>query len=173
MSTRPSLSRLGLAAALALAVALPAARPAWAEPRGFAIGTQPAWFVLGGLSTGFTVAGADERGAAVGGELSVARLRDQRFFGAYAESSYDFSVDSATVGGGLEAGWQVIALDVGALARRLDDPELGVSARLCASAGVLSLCGRYARFFDVAVDRNVFQLGLLLKLPLLSPYGGT
>jgi hypothetical protein len=159
-----------LACAACAALLLPS-RAGTADPAPFTIGTKPAWFALGGLSTGVTFAGTDDIGAAIGGELSVARLRDQRFVGGYLEGLYDFALDSATVGGGLELGWKVLAVDVGALARRLDDPQLAVSGRLCASVGLFSLCGRYARF-DASEDRDVVQVGLLLKLPLFSPSGG-
>src|SRR5205809_288955 len=89
-----------MAAAALLALA---ARPAAADPRAFTIGSRPAWVVLGGVTGGGTVALAD-RGAFVGGELSVARLRDGNYLGAYADSYYAWGVGGTYVTGGLEAG---------------------------------------------------------------------
>jgi len=75
--------RILAAAAIALGVLVAPAAQAGDEPA-FTIGSQPAWLVLGGVTTGGTIALAD-KGALVGGELSVARLRDGNFLGLYAD----------------------------------------------------------------------------------------
>lgn len=138
-------------------------------PQPFRIGAQPAWFLLGGLSSGATIAGAD-RGGYVGGEVSLVRLLSGRSLGAYADAYYDFGQDSAYAGAGLELGWKILALDGGFAARFADETELGGAVRLCATVGLLSLCGRYTRY-SADQDQDVFQVGALLKFPLISPMG--
>jgi hypothetical protein len=179
---------LASALAVALVVALAAsdavaqgvAAPAAPEPglRGddapqpFTIGAQPAWFLLGGVSAGYTALG--ERGGFVGGELSLARLLSGRTLGLYADAYYDFGADGTYVSVGPELGWRFFALDGGFAARfdgGMDGTDLGGTARLCLTVGVASLCGRYSRF-DAAADQDVIQVGAMFKLPLISPSGG-
>lgn len=141
-------------------------------PQPFEIGGQPAWFLLGGVSAGYTALG--DRGGFVGGELSVARLLSARTIGFYADAYYDFGADGTYVSAGPELGLKVLALDGGIAARfdgGMDGTDLGGTARLCATVGVVSLCGRYSRF-DADEDKNVIQIGALFKLPLMSPSGG-
>lgn len=138
-------------------------------PQPFKIGAQPAWFLLGGLSSGATVAGAD-RGGYVGGELSLVRLLAGRTIGAHADAYYDFGQDSTYAGAGLELGWKILAVDGGLAARFADETDLGGAVRLCATVGLFSLCGRYTRY-SADQDRDVFQVGALLKFPLMSPMG--
>ena len=175
------------AAALGLAVAAGAAAPRTAAagdpatgpatgpakghadgPAPFTIGARPAWFLLGGVTSGGTVALAD-RGAYVGGELSVARLRAGTYFGFYADGYYDWGADGTYVTGGLELGRQVIGVDGGAALRLAGgERELGVTGRLNVSAGVFGLYARYAYFPDAMEDEHVLQLGVALKLPLMT-----
>jgi hypothetical protein len=138
-------------------------------PQPFAIGAQPAWFLLGGLSSGATVAGAD-RGGYVGGEVSLVRLVSGRSIGAYADAYYDFGQDSTYAGAGVELGWKILALDGGFAARFAGETDLGGAVRLCATVGLFSLCGRYTHF-SAERDRDLFQVGALLKVPLMSPLG--
>jgi hypothetical protein len=141
-------------------------------PQPFKIGGQPAWFLLGGVSAGYTALG--ERGGFVGGELSLARLLSGRTLGLYADAYYDFGADGTYVSAGPELGWKVLALDGGVAARfdgGMDGTDLGGTARLCLTVGVVSLCGRYSRF-DADADQDVLQIGAMFKLPLISPAGG-
>lgn len=141
-------------------------------PQPFKIGGQPAWFLLGGVSAGYTALG--DRGGFVGGELSVARLLSARTLGFYADAYYDFGADGTYVSAGPELGLKVLALDGGIAARfdgGMDGTDLGGTVRLCATVGVVSLCGRYSRF-DADEDKNVIQVGAMFKLPLMSPSGG-
>lgn len=143
-----------------------------AIPQPFRVGGQPAWFLLGGVSSGYTAVG--DRGGFVGGELSLARLLSGRTIGLYADAYYDFGADGTYVSAGPELGWKFVALDGGVAARfdgGMDGTDLGGTARLCLTAGVFSLCGRYSRF-SADSARDVVQLGALLKLPLISPLGG-
>lgn len=141
-------------------------------PQPFRVGGQPAWFLLGGVSAGYTALG--DRGGFIGGELSLARLLAGRTLGLYADAYYDFGADGTYVSAGPELGWKFVALD-GGFAARFDDgadgTDLGATARLCLTAGVFSLCGRYSRF-SADADNDVVQLGALFKLPLISPSGG-
>jgi hypothetical protein len=75
------LDSLLIAAGLAVSLAPSVAH---ADDPPFTIGSRPAWILLGGVTTGGTVALAD-RGAFVGGELSLARLREASFVGLYAD----------------------------------------------------------------------------------------
>jgi len=72
------IQRGGLFVALAVILATGRAR---ADDRPFTIGPQPTWFLLGGVTSGGTVALAD-RGAFVGGEVSFA-LKLPRFRGRF------------------------------------------------------------------------------------------
>ncbi len=149
----------------------PAASTGQDTPQPFSIGAAPAWFLLGGLSAGATVADVDSRGGYVGGELSLVRLLSGRTIGAYADAYYDFGADGTYASAGVELGWKVLAIDGGVATRLADENALGGTVRLCATVGLFALCGRYSRF-DADDDRNVVQLGALLKLPLMSPWGG-
>jgi len=154
---------------LALGVAAP--RRAAADDPPFTIGSRPAWFLLGGVTSGGTVALAD-RGAYVGGELSVARLRDGTYVGLYADGYYDWGADGTYVTGGLELGRKLIGIDGGAALRLAGgERELGVTGRLGVSLGLFGLYARYAYFPDAMADDHVVQVGVALKLPLLT-FGG-
>jgi hypothetical protein len=150
-----------------------AARPARADDRPgapaddppFTIGSRPAWLLLGGVTTGGTL--LSDRGAYVGGELSLARLRDASFFGFYADSYYDWGAHGTYVTGGLEIGHKLVGLDGGVALRLLDgDRQLGATGRVVLGLGAVGLYARYAHFWDVMQNDNVIQLGLVLKLPL-------
>lgn len=133
----------------------------------FTIGAQPVWFLLGGVTTGATVALAD-RGAFVGGELSLARLREGRHVGVYADGYYDWGADGTYVTGGLEAGYKIVGVDAGAALRFADgDTQLGATGRLSVGVGVFNLYVRYA-FFDAMTDEHVLQVGAAFKLPFAT-----
>lgn len=147
-----------LAAVLVSAVAAP--RTAAADDPPFTIGSRPAWFLLAGVTSGGTVALAD-RGAFVGGELSVARLRDGNYIGLCADGTY--------VTGGVELGRRFVGIDAGAALRFADgERDLGVTGRLSVSMGLFGLYARYAYFTDAMADEHVLQLGLAFKLPLMT-----
>ena len=158
---------------LALALALVAAAPAHADDGApFVIGATPSWMLLGGVTTGGTIALAD-RGALVGGELSLARLKRSNFIGLYADGYYDWGADGTYVTGGLELGHKFLGLD-GGVALRLagGEQQVGFTGRLTVGIGLLGIYGRYARFDTMTNDNeNVIQIGLMLKLPLWTGGG--
>jgi hypothetical protein len=148
-----------------------APRRAAADDAPFTIGSRPAWFVLGGITAGGTIALA-ERGLLVGGEVSVARLRDGVFLGGYADGYHDWGVGGTYVTGGPELGYKLLSIDGGAALRLANgDTELGVTGRISVGIGMVSLYGRYA-YFDATTDAHVIQVGLMLKLPVMT-IGGT
>ncbi len=137
----------------------------------FVIGSRPAWIVLGGVTTGGTIALAD-RGVLVGGELSVARLSNRKVVGLYADGYHDWGTDGTYVTGGLELAKSVVGIDGGVALRFANgDRDLGVTGRLSVGFGVFSIYGRYIYFNDTMTNEHVIQLGLLLKLPLKT-FGG-
>lgn len=137
----------------------------------FVIGAQPAWILLGGVTTGGTIALAD-RGALVGGELSIARLSNSNVVGAYADAYYDWGVDGAYITSGIELGHKFVSVDGGAALRFTDgELDVGATGRLSLGLGVFSLFGRYAYFTDTMSNEHVIQIGVLLKLPLKT-FGG-
>lgn len=149
-----------------------------ADDGAFSFGSRPAWFVLGGLSTGGTVA-LDRRGPYVGGELSLVRVRDRGFVGAYVDGYYDFAVDGTYLTAGPELG--VIrrsrtlpigfGVDGGMAVRVADDTAIGGTARAYVSvAGSVSLYARYL-IFGTDSDQQVVQVGVALKFLLASPFG--
>lgn len=150
-----------------LALGVLAARPARADDGpGFAIGSRPAWLLLGGVTTGGTVALGD-RGALVGGELSLARLRDGNFAGVYADAYYDWGAGGTYATGGVELGRKLFGLDGGVALRLRDgERELGATGRVTLGLGVVGVYARYAHFWDVMTDDDVVQVGLVVKLPL-------
>jgi hypothetical protein len=161
-------SSLGVAAAGVLAFAVAAPRGAAADDRPFTIGSRPAWFLLGGVTSGGTVAFAD-RGAFVGGELSLARLRDGNYLGFYTDGYYDWGADGTYVTGGLELGRRFVGLDGGAALRLADgERDVGVTGRLSVSIGLFGLYARYAYFADAMAADHVLQVGVAFKLPLMT-----
>ncbi len=152
------------------AAAAPAATAPADKPRAFSIGTEPAWYLLGGVTTGGTLV-AHDRGGYVGGEASIVRLwRDTRFFGFYGDGYYDVGAGRTYATSGLEGGYKLVGLD-GGLASRFggDRPEWGATGRLFVSIGVVGIYGRYAYFADALghSDEHVVQIGALVKLPFL------
>lgn len=150
-------------------VLLALARPAVADDDpAFTIGPKPRWALLGGVTTGGTIALAD-RGAFVGGELSLARLRDANFFGFYADGYYDWGAHGTYATGGIELGHKFVGLDGGVAVRFADgDRQMGATGRLTVGIGMVGVFARYAHFWDVMEDENVIQIGLQIKLPLWS-----
>jgi hypothetical protein len=160
--------RIALLAGVATCMTAGIAR---ADDPPFVIGAQPAWLVLGGVTTGGTIALAD-KGAFVGGELSVARLSNGKVVGVYADGYYDWGAGGTYVTGGLELQKSLFSIDGGAALRFADGQrDLGVTGRLAIGLGVASLYGRYMHFSDKMSDEDVIQIGLLLKLPLKT-FGG-
>lgn len=146
-------------------------RPAAADDPPFTIGAQPAWFLLGGVTSGGTV-GTGATGGYLGGELSLARMRDANYVGLYADGYYDFGIDRTYVTGGVELGHQFLGIDAGpALRLARGATDAGVAARVNLSIGVFGIYVRYA-YFDAMSDNHVIQVGGMLKFPLASPFGG-
>lgn len=146
------------------------AAPARAEEKSpFQIGPKPAWYVLGGVTTGGTLVARD-RGGYVGGEASVVRLGSGgRFFGFYGDGYQDIGAKRTYTTAGLELGWKFIGIDGGAATRfGADRPEWGLTGRLFLGVGIVSLYGRYAYFFDAlgTHEANVVQVGALVKIPI-------
>jgi hypothetical protein len=144
-----------------------------ADRRGFSIGSEAAWFVLGGGTGGGTVATGD-RGGFVGGELSVVRVREARFLGLYVDAYRDFGVDGTYLTAGPELGWIrrsrtfpiAFGIDGGGALRRTDDTAYGATGRVFVSFfGALSLYGRYL-YLDAEDDDHVVQIGMTFKFPL-------
>jgi hypothetical protein len=160
------------ASALVLAgLAASAPRPAAAEDDAFSIGSEPAWFLLGGLTSGGTV-GVDTTGGYVGADLSLARLREGNYVGVYGDGYYDFGIDGTYLTGGLELGHQWFGVDAGPAVRFAHgETDAGVTARINLSIGLVGIYVRYA-YFDAMSDDHVIQVGGMLKLPLASPFGG-
>ena len=120
------------------------------------------------MTTGGTVALAD-RGALVGGELSVARLREGSYVGFYTDGYYAWGVDGTYLTGGLELGRRFLGIDGGAALRFAGgERELGVTGRLNVSVGLFGLYARYAYFPDAMTADHVLQVGLAFKLPLMT-----
>ena len=137
----------------------------------FTIGPRPAWILLGGVTTGGTIALAD-RGAFVGGELSLARLSAGNFVGLYADGYYDWGADGTYATGGLELGHKFVGLDGGLALRRADgETEVGVAGRVTVGVGMVGLYGRYLYFPDAEKGDHVVQIGIAIKLPLFTAGG--
>lgn len=165
---------------LAIAVILLHSQTAAAdEGEGFQVGAQPSWFVLGGVTTGGTV-GIDDKGALIGGELSLARLNGTRYLGFYADGFYDFGPNGWYLTAGPEIGFirrslllpLALGFDGGAALRFVGgDSQIGGAARV--SLVVVGAVSIFARYLHFGTDDNeqMVQIGLSLKYPLFSPFG--
>jgi hypothetical protein len=158
-----AISRAVAVVILACAIARPAA--ADGDPP-FIIGSRPSWSLLGGLTTGGTVLLAD-RGAFVGGELSLAVLREATFAGVYTDAYYDWGASGTYVTAGAELGHKFFGLDGGVALRFANGAtDVGITGRLTVGLGVAGVYARYAHFMDTTMNEDVIQVGLVLKLPL-------
>lgn len=172
----PRLTALGVALSALLAAAVTLS-PSSAraddhdDAEAFSIGPQPAWFLLGGVTGGLTIA-SDDTGGFIGGELSLVRLRAGRWLGLYAEGGYELGLSAPYIAAGPEVGWILFGLDGGAMVRFDDDgAQFGPQGRLLVSLGVFSIYGRYAYMLDVEQNQHVVHIGASLKFPLTSPFG--
>lgn len=159
--------------AAAAAALVPASAHADEQKPAFQIGSKPAWYVMGGVTTGGTIV-AQDRGWYVGGELSLVRLREKRFFGFYGDGYYDFGAKRTHVNGGIELGKGFLGIDA-ALATRIGGAhvEFGPTGRLFITTTLLTIYGRYIYFADsiIARDEHVVQIGGSFKLPFAA-WGG-
>jgi hypothetical protein len=166
-------ARAGLVVLAGLAgLAVSGPRPAAADDDPpFTIGSVPAWFLLGGVTSGGTV-GVGATGGYVGAELGLARLRDSNYVGFYADGYYDFGIDGLYATGGVEAGHGFFGVDAGPAVRLANGgTDAGVAARVNLSIGLFAIYVRYA-YFDAMSDDHVIQVGGMLKFPLASLFGG-
>ena len=142
-------------------------RAAAADPYRF--GGEPAWFVSGGATAGDTV--HSDGGGYVGGELSLVRVREAHFAGAYVDGYHDFGGGGTFATAGPELGWIHraklmpigVGVDGGGALRVLDGhTTAGATGRLFVSlAGTVSVYARYAW-----LDEHVVQVGVTIKFPL-------
>jgi hypothetical protein len=165
------MARSSIAFALALLVPAPAA-----AERGFSIGAKPAWFVTGGATGGGTVV-ADDRGGFAGGELSVVRVRENRFAGLYGDALYDFGGGATYLTFGPELGLVrrsrampiAVGVDGGAALRIDGDTAWGAAGRVFVGfAGAVALYARYVYLDSDEGDGGdgVVQVGMTVKFPL-------
>jgi len=144
-------------------------REARAEGEPFELGAQPAWYLLGGVTSGATML-ATNRGGYVGGELSLARLgRGGRFVGLYGDGYYDIGAKRTYATLGPEIGYKFVGIDGGVATRfGASRVEWGGTGRVFVTIGVLAIYARYA-YFGESLGRdndNVLQVGALVKLPV-------
>lgn len=139
----------------------------------FVIGSTPSWIVLAGLTTGgsFGIGDRGGSGALVGGEVSLALLREKQFTGVYGDAFYDWGAQAPVVTTGLELGYGLAGLDGGVALRFGEQTDVGLAARLTLGLGVVGVYARYMHFWDVMAEENVIQAGLVLKLPVWTRGG--
>jgi hypothetical protein len=140
----------------------------------FHIGSLPKWVFLGGLTAGGTVALSD-KGALVGGELSVARLRERKYIGAYGDGYYDWGAGGTYTTAGLEIGQGIVGIDGGAAALwGGGGHRFGATGRVTLGLGMFGVFARYVYFptDGMLKSEDVIQVGLLIKLPLTTFGGG-
>jgi hypothetical protein len=162
------------AAALLCLLLAPVAAAADDRPGGeppFSIGAEPAWYLLGGVSGGGSLA-SDDNGGFVGGELSLVRLRQGRWVGAYVDGGYEFGQDAPFLSLGPELGVSVVGIDGGAFLRFDDDGlALGPQGRLVVGLGLFSVYARYAYMLEAERNEHIVQIGAMFKMPMMSPFG--
>jgi len=143
------------------------------QQQAFTIGSLPAYFVSGGLTTGASLL-AEDGGYFLGGELSVLRLHRGWLLGLYGDGYHDFGAERTYGTAGVELGYKLVGIDGGAAARfGSDDVAFGPTGRLFVTVGILSVYGRYAYFHELQRSDNdhLIQVGALLKFPLAA-WGG-
>jgi len=155
---------------LAAALVLGASEARADEKAPFFIGEKPAWFLMGGATGGVTAV-ASEGGGYAGGELSLVRLSEAKFFGFYGDGYRDFGARRSYTTAGVELGYRYVGIDAGAAARLGSGRvEWGATGRVFATVGLVSLYGRYAYFADVTGGghEHVVQIGGLVKVPIAT-----
>jgi len=164
---------LAFISVLAASLALPSTASADDEP--FVIGSQPIWFLTGGVTTGGTVA-LDDKGAFVGAELSLTRLRDRHYLGFYADAYYDWGPNGTYLSAGPELGLLKrvppigAGIDGGVAIRFADGTDIGGTGRLFLTlAAGLALFGRYTHF-GTADNEQIVSVGLTFKVPLYNSF---
>lgn len=155
------------------AVAIAAvASPAFAqEEDSVTLGYRGGWYFLGG-ATGGGSSSPTTGGGYIGGEVSVARLRRGLWHGLYGDAIYDFGQGTMTVTAGPEFGYSVLGIDGGVGLRPGPDQdlELGPQIRGLLTLGIFAFYVRYG-FWPESIDhRHVRQFGVLLKVPLATPW---
>ncbi len=139
-----------------------------------------------GVSPGAVLAAGHEgsdHGFVLGGEVSVYRLHDAdvdcpgplgglsipdySWLGGYVDAVHDFGNGATRLTLGPEAGaWSVFGVDAGAvLSIRPGTVDAGIALRTVVTFGFVQLFFRYEALFDDRLGANVFEIGLLLKLP--------
>ena len=160
-----------LAAALVGAAVLCVASSAAAQqPLGeaFVVGYEPSWYALGGVTGGASFQ-SPQNGGFAGVELSVVRLLENFWAGAYADAAFDFGPQTAIVTAGPEIGYSFAGIDGGAAARFGESgTDFGLQGRLVLTAGVAAIYGRYLYWPDSA-EQGV-QVGAMFKFPIVEPW---
>ena len=139
----------------------------------FSIGSKPAWFLNGGVTTGGTIVTHD-RGYYLGGELSLVRLHRGSFTGLYGDGYYDFGASRTYSTAGIELGHKFLGIDGGGAVRIGGNHlEWGPTGRVFVTLGILAIYARYAYFYEPerAGNDHVIQVGALVKLPFAA-WGG-
>lgn len=137
----------------------------------FSFGPEAQGFMQLGVTTGGSL-GNQDAGGFVGGEWSVAWLRQGLWGGAYADAWYDFGQNATTLTLGPAVGAWVVGVDGGLGVRlgRQDAPEVGFQARLLLALGNVSIFGRYGGWPGPQGLGHVAQIGVTLKLPVWMSY---
>ena len=150
----------------ALLVLLLLTGPALAQEEAppFAFGSQPGFTLNVGGNCGGSF-GTPGGGGFAGAELSVNRLFQGAWMGAYGDAVYDFGWEVGLLSAGPQVGYGVVGVDAGpALLVGRRDTQAGAAGRVLLSAGVVAFFGRYAHLFDSGA--HLAQAGLLVKLPV-------
>lgn len=133
------------------------------------VGYDSAWKLFGGISGGGSFP-TENRGGFAGVQTSVVRIKHGRWMGIQSGLQYDFAAHSFMATAGPEIGYKYGGIDAGVAARfGGDETQFGPKGRLIATVGVISVTGGYGYFPDT--DDHLLQFGLVLKGPLISPWG--
>lgn len=135
------------------------------------VGYQPAWFLLGGATAGASF-GSTENGGYVGAELSAARMYRGWWYGLFGDAMYDFGSGTPSASLGPEFGYWFLGVDGGLGIRGYDSAvEFGPQIRGLLTFGLFSLYYRQTYWPRATNNRNVQQVGMLLKIPLVGGRG--
>jgi hypothetical protein len=137
-------------------------------------------FISMGGSFAYTVHEDAANGGSLGGEISVGKYwfpehDDDKSFnlhidpywaGVYVDFLHDTAIDKTRISVGPEVGKNFLGLDAGLLVQTGDDARVGISVRPAITLAFASLTVRYGHYFDGKPDASLWEVGMLVKLPV-------
>jgi len=133
------------------------------------------WYGMAGLTLGGAIHPTHDSGLVAGLEGSLVHLdvSDTGLWaGGYADVLFDTGTKVFRASVGPELGWFMLGLDGGwVIEGNGDGSRQGLTGRLVLTLGALGLYGRWVHLFEEPAERDFGEVGVLVKIPLLTPSG--